>query len=155
MGTKMCRVPEKWRSALLYPPLLGTRAQTSILPRDLTPWGAHRLYGDGAMRRPELSLVLTQAERRTRCSCTSPGSGALSARPSACLFFRLRAAVRLNPPVPHQECKHMEDTCTFSVCAVYASVNAQTEGGSRRHWDTGLKGKYLQNHLLSLLLKCK
>lgn len=41
--------------------------------------------------------------------------------------------------------------CTFSVRAVYASVNAQTEGGSRRHWDNSLKGKYLSNHLL----KCK
>lgn len=156
MGTqkqKKCAKSQRNDEAL-FPPLLEARAQTSIFPRGLTPRAAHRLDGDGAMWRLELYLVLTQAERRTRCSCTSLGSGALCARPSPCLFFRLRAATRFKPPPPRRLTKNVNIWRTHAqfLSVLYMYLLTHKRKVTLRHRS---KRKISVESFSLLLLKCK
>lgn len=58
-----------------------------------------------------------------------PGLRALSAALSLFVFPAESCHWPSLPPavtLPHQECKHLEDTSTCSVCVLYACVHAQT-----------------------------
>lgn len=83
------------------------------------------LCGYRTMRCLEPCLVLTQETGRQDVPKRSWAPGSLHGPQLVC-FSGWKLPIRSpSPPtitLPHQECKHMENTCTCSVRAVYAHV---------------------------------